>query len=67
MILRGSKTRLRTDGNVDIHPDAEVWVHVEMISLVTRGKGRIIVGKGTFLNGGVWVRAGGEAGQRACP
>jgi acetyltransferase-like isoleucine patch superfamily enzyme len=55
--LRGPTNRFRREGNVDVHPDAEIWVHVEGVSLETRGKGRIIVGKGAFLNGGVWIRA----------
>lgn len=57
MKLRGPADRLVKTGNVDVHPDAEIWTHVEGVSLVTRGKGRIIVGKGAFLNGGVWIRA----------
>ena len=57
MILRGPADRFVKEGNVDVHPEAIVWTHVEPVSLVALGKGRIIVGKSAFLNGGVWVRA----------
>jgi len=57
MRLRGPDGRLIKEGAVDIHPEAIIWTHVEPVSLVTRGKGRIIVGKSSFLNGGVWIRA----------
>lgn len=54
---RGSPDSLRIEGNVVIDPSAIVWTHDEPSSLVTRGVGRILVGKESFLNCGVWIRA----------
>lgn len=44
-------------GNVEIDADAILWTHDEPSSLVTRGEGRIFIGRGTFLNCGVWIRS----------
>ena len=54
---RGDPDSLRMEGNVVIDPSAIVWTHDEPSSLVTRGEGRILVGKEAFLNCGVWIRA----------
>jgi acetyltransferase-like isoleucine patch superfamily enzyme len=54
---RGDPDSLRIEGNVVIDPSAVVWTHDEPSSLVTRGVGRILVGKEAFLNCGVWIRA----------
>jgi acetyltransferase-like isoleucine patch superfamily enzyme len=54
---RGVRTSLRIEGNVEIHPTAVVWTHDQPSSLVTRGSGRIVVGKESFINCGAWIRA----------
>jgi acetyltransferase-like isoleucine patch superfamily enzyme len=54
---RGGPDSLRIVGNVVIDPSAIVWTHDEPSSLVTRGLGRILVGKEAFLNCGLWIRA----------
>ncbi|MHB8080434.1 MAG: acyltransferase [Candidatus Krumholzibacteriia bacterium] len=54
---RGEPASLRIRGDVRVHPEAIVWTHDEPSSLVTRDDGVIEVGRGSFLNCGVWIRA----------
>lgn len=54
---RGSPESLRIEGNVKIDETAFFWTHDEPSSLVTRGSGRIVVGKESVLSCGVWIRA----------
>ncbi|GAG24838.1 unnamed protein product [marine sediment metagenome] len=54
---RGSPESLRIEGNVEIDRTAILWTHDQPSSLVTRGSGRIVVGKESFINCGAWIRA----------
>ena len=54
---RGEAETLKLRGNINIDPGAIVWTHDESSSLVTRGEGRILIGQGSFLNCGIWIRA----------
>jgi acetyltransferase-like isoleucine patch superfamily enzyme len=54
---RGDPDTLRIEGNVEIDPSAIIWTHDEPSSFVTRGSGRILIGKESFVNCGVWIRA----------
>jgi len=56
-LKRGGIDDIVVSGQVDVHPDAVVWSDIEKVSLVARPGGRIIVGKGTFINCGVRIRA----------
>lgn len=55
--VRGSHDSLRIEGNIEIDSAAILWTHDQPSSFVTRGSGRIVVGKESFINCGAWIRA----------
>lgn len=55
--VRGSPETLRIDGNIEIDPAAIIWTHDQPSTLVTRGTGRIVIGRESFINCGAWIRA----------
>jgi maltose O-acetyltransferase len=54
---RGPRESVSIEGNVNIDPAAVVWSHEARSSFVTLSGGRIIIGRGTFVNSGAWMRS----------
>ncbi len=57
---RGERESLIIKGDVQIDPQAILWTEIETSSFVTHPGGRIVIGRGTFINNGAWFRAKGS-------
>lgn len=53
----GSPESLHIIGNVEIHESAMLWTNDEPSTLRTKGDGRIVIGKESFINCGAWIWA----------
>ena len=57
LVKRSGTNTLIIRGNVIIHSSVKIWTDVASVSLIARPNAKIIIGKNTFLNNGVWIRA----------